>query len=228
MQRVNPSGLCTRTAIAKEKGRRDTRLAIAGTPPPLLDIYPALGRTLGPTALRSVDRGAVSFFRVSGPVGENQKKLVGSPAMWTPPWLTARSLGAAYWDEVSPRIVDYWKRRNAAEIEALHSMPYPQEGTFDGEPVSILGPITRFPPYNTHPARGSGKTTQMMVTGGRGRFVAMAKSLVVDGKPLLTRPPYKHRDDSPLIRAMRQGERQQRRAQWEAGLIPPKRRTRRR
>lgn len=149
--------------------------------------------------------------------------------MWTPPWLTARSLGAAYWDEVSPRVLDYWKRRSAAEIEALHSMPYPQEGTFDGEPVSILGPVTRFPPYDTHPAMGSGKTTQMMVTGDRGRFITMAESLKVGGKPLLTTPPYKHRDDdSPIMRAIRQGERNRRRTEWKAGLIPPKRRTRRR
>lgn len=141
--------------------------------------------------------------------------------------MTDGSLGAAYWDEVSPRILAYWKRRNMAEIEAIHSMPYPQEGTFEGERVSILGPVTRFPPYNTHPAMGTSKTSQMMVTGDRGRFITMAGNLKVGGKPLLTTPPYKYRDDSPLMRAIRQGERTRRRAEWEAGLIPPKRRARR-
>jgi hypothetical protein len=136
------------------------------------------------------------------------------------------SFGAAYWEDLSPRIKDYWKRRRAAEIDAIYAMPFPQQGTFHGEPVTVLGPVDQFPPYNTHPAMGKSRTSQMMASGSRGRFVALGEDLIVGGKALLTRPPYKYRSDSPFLRALEKGDRQQRRIDWEAGRIPPKRRRR--
>ena len=86
----------------------------------------------------------------------------------------------------TPELQAEQRARRRAEIEAIGRMEFPLAATFDGKPVTILGPVDRFSPYKEQ-AAGKEDPSQLMVQPAKGdRFITLASRLKRDGKPLLT------------------------------------------
>ena len=91
-----------------------------------------------------------------------------------------------YFEDQSPELQAEQRTQRRAEIDAIGRMKFPVAATFDGKPVSILGPVDRFSPYKEQ-AKGKEDPNQLMVQPAKGdRFITLAGGLKVDAKPLLT------------------------------------------
>lgn len=91
-----------------------------------------------------------------------------------------------YFEDQSPELQTELRARRRAEIEAIGRMKFPVAAMFDGQRVTILGPVDRFSPYKEQ-AKGKEDPFQLMVQPPNGkRFITLASGLIVDGKPLLT------------------------------------------
>jgi N12 class adenine-specific DNA methylase len=92
-----------------------------------------------------------------------------------------------YFEDQSPEVQAGQRTRRKEEIEAIGRMKFPVSAEFDGQPVTILGPVDRFSPYKEQ-AQGREDPFQLMVQPAEGkRFITLASGLKVDGRPLVTR-----------------------------------------
>lgn len=97
-----------------------------------------------------------------------------------------------FWEDLSPEEKEALKAARRSELEAIGKMQFPVEGSFNGEPVTILGPVHRFPPYDdpAYGKPGPSANAQLMLQRSDGeRFIGMAPSVTVGGKPLMGRNP---------------------------------------
>ena len=94
--------------------------------------------------------------------------------------------------------------RRRKEIEAIGLMQFPVSAEFAGKPVTILGPVDRFSPYKEQ-AQGREDPNQLMVQPAVGnRFIALATSLTVYGRPLVARVlPLRERPNPFIITEFR-------------------------
>lgn len=97
-----------------------------------------------------------------------------------------------YWDDLSREETDSLIAQRKRELAAIGALSFPIEATFLGEQVTVLGPVHLFPPYDD-PAYGKpnpSSNAQLMTQGADGeKFITIASSVFVDGKPLLGRNP---------------------------------------
>lgn len=97
-----------------------------------------------------------------------------------------------YWEDLSPEEKEQHKAARRSELEAIGRLQFPVEAVFSGDPVTVLGPVHLFPPYDD-PAYGKptlSSNAQLMVRGQDGKkFIGLATSVIVNGKPLLGRNP---------------------------------------
>lgn len=97
-----------------------------------------------------------------------------------------------YWGDLSREEKDSLIAQRKRELAAIGALSFPIEATFSGEQVTVLGPVHLFPPYDD-PAYGKpnlSSNAQLMTQGADGRkFITIASSVFVDGKPLLGRNP---------------------------------------
>lgn len=101
-----------------------------------------------------------------------------------------------YWEDLSDEEKKKERQRVRNELERLLTLDYPIKAIFGGDQlVTVLGPISRFPPYDTHPAapkeEWKGANQLLLQDEDGSRMIGIASSLTdpKTGKRFVTPAP---------------------------------------